>query len=579
MDFKGTIRAVGSFLCEYGFKEPTSRAEGFAQSRFHSKLELPNSTQSRRRKELAWSDWLQSDNELGLTKPHLWPTQWALARLFLHKALADFKLGSVEFSNGSEFVATRGFNSIESKLRRSEWTCTHDNFDLWCQTVYRHHGLKHAMKKRYTQLLAKAGLSQRSTDRRLWEEHKNSRTAAYDIFCWKLEMITTFVQGNRFSTVPKNNEKDRPICIEPLANILTQRRVGSGFRRCLKQLGVDLNASWKSHQSMISDRKFATIDLKNASDRIILELVEYLLPSKVYAYIAQTRSAMTLGPDDNYYCIRKVSSMGNGFTFELMSLILYALCRSYKPNLCNFGLSKRSEGDDSVAVYGDDIIVPNCIAESVVSNIEAVGFVVNRSKTHINDDYRESCGAHYLDDWGYVESYDFRYPVHVGDVITIANKLSRLSMIYPTFIPLLQKIYEAVPATWYANNRRKAFGDRRRNKNPLESAELDTTLTMHPFQTRKDGLVMSRSCKQKIREYCHHLQLDPNDASLHLGFEWKQAGPQPTDLDSDRHWAKYLMYLASGRRTRDSVRGNGTFKSFKAVTLNNGITIRWSAIS
>lgn len=591
MDLEGTISTVGHALCSFissrdvgqveqrdsnGSNERDhslcecnnsdggmARAELFALDRFFAKLERPDSTRIDSRRKDAWVEWIDSDSQLqpvGMFKPN-----WALAKLFIADVLRDFTLGPVSFTNGSEFTATRGFNSIESKLKRSEWTCSYDNFDLWARTVYGHRALKVATRKRLAKLLATMAIDEKNLNRFLYKHYskqKSSVSIGKRVFSFKLSMVTKMVQGNRFSTVPKNNLVDRPICIEPLANILVQRRIGQGIRTCLNKLGVDLNTTAELHRGMISIPKYATIDLKNASDRISLKLCKYLLPARVFKFIEAARSEMTLGPDDDFYIVNKVSSMGNGFTFELMSLILYALCRSYTVD---------------TSVFGDDIVIPNEFALPLIGDLENAGFAVNMKKTHINSDYRESCGSHFIDGVGYIESYDFRFPTNIGEVITIVNKLSRLSLIYPKFIPIFCKVYSLVPAALLADNPEKAIGEWRQPEKPLGSPKLDTFIVRSPFQFRKDGIPVKPRMKRRIREYCARMQLDPKHASMHYGFEWRDARPLVSNLNASNDWAKILMYLQSGRRCADTVRGKGTFKSFLCVTLRDGTTFRWSA--
>jgi len=578
MELKGTISAVANLLCSFNFPEflgrleepgetglysrdPKSEAERLAQQRFSAKIEEPDKTKAANRREACWQSWIKSDQDLIL--PSILGPNWALAKQFLRKVLKNFSLAPVSFTNGSEFNPTLGWNSIESKLSRSGWTCTIENFDLWARTVYEHHGLKFAMRKRYASYLANHSLDMKLIDRKLWHRYKHLPAPAFEIFKFKLHVITEFVHGNRFSTVRKNNEVDRPICVEPLANILTQRRIGNGFRKSLLDYGVDLNELAKLHQIMISNPKVATIDLKNASDRIILLLVKYLFPRRIFDLIEQSRSAMTLGLDDEFYVTNKVSSMGNGFTFELMSLILLALCKSHT---------------SECSVFGDDIIVPNEVASSVVDDLQHAGLIVNVNKTHINDTYRESCGAHFLDGYGYVESYDFRYPESIGDVITTWNKLVRLSTLYRSFIPLCVEVYRVMPAALLAENPTKAVGYWHRIQDTSVSYKLDTTAVRSPFQYRKDGLDWSRSAKKKWLIFCRNTQRNPNGASLHYGFEWVDKASAPTALTPKRNWAKILMYLAAGSKCKDTVKGRGTFKSFLAVTDCNGTTLRWSAI-
>jgi len=553
---KSTINAVGKALLDFDIKSD-KKDLGFIFKRFKSKLELPVAAGDSTRREKAWVNWLSTDNSL--PDFHLYPLSWASARLLIARVLKDFRLGPVAFSNGSEFTPTLGFNSIESKLGRSEWTCTADNFELWCETVYSHHGLKAALKKRYAEWLRRSGFSPKRTDYLLWQHFSKKRNAAYKVFRFKLSQITTIVEGNRFSTVPKNNEKDRPICVEPLANILTQRRVGLGIRECLNdKLGIDLTSLAEKHKSRIADPKVATIDLENASDRISLRLVEYLLPRRIFRLVSESRSEMTLGLDGEFYFIKKVSSMGNGFTFELMSLILTCLARSFDP---------------TATVFGDDIIVASDVANAVIEAIQGGDLIVNVQKTHINDGYRESCGAHYFDGIGYIESFDFRFPVNEAEVLTILNKVGRLSLVHPEFLPLYGKIERLLPDALLPGPRKGAqYSEDLFTGSPLVSC----CLAPFPF-SKEGGLVKQKTMMRRLHKFGQLLQLDVRGATLHYGYEWKDARAVVTNLCA-RQWAKYLMYLASGRRCRDTVRGKGKFKSILYVTLADGSTFRWSSV-
>jgi len=125
--------------------------------------------------------------------------------------------------------------------------------------------------------------------------------------------------------------------------------------------------------------------------------------------------------------------MGNGFTFDLMTLVLTALTRSFDP---------------TSTVFGDDIICQNSVADDVVRNLQVAGFVVNSNKTNINSSYRESCGAHYIDGYGYVTSFDIKWVKSVQELIVTLNKVAILSIIYGgPYEALRAKIWSCVPQT------------------------------------------------------------------------------------------------------------------------------------
>jgi hypothetical protein len=68
----------------------------------------------------------------------------------------------------------------------------------------------------------------------------------------------------------------------------------------------------------------------------------------------------------------KYSSMGNGFTFELESLIFWGLARAVVGN------------NGTVGVYGDDVVIPSKLAPEFIELCQFCGFRVNAKKTHVS---------------------------------------------------------------------------------------------------------------------------------------------------------------------------------------------------
>jgi len=218
---------------------------------------------------------------------------------------------------------------------------------------------------------------------------------------WKTHLTDNFgpdasdwvtpVRGNNVITVPKNAKTDRVIAIEPLLNMFIQKGIGSVIRRKLKRVGVNLDSQSLNQdlaQAGSSDGSLATIDLSSASDCISLRLVEELLPDDWVEAIKLARSPLGVLPDGTEIRYQKVSSMGNGYTFELESLIFWALLSSV--------MSNSGELDPRFAVYGDDIVCPVGCAERLIHVLGFVGFKTNNEKTFVHGPFRESCGKHYF---------------------------------------------------------------------------------------------------------------------------------------------------------------------------------------
>jgi hypothetical protein len=81
---------------------------------------------------------------------------------------------------------------------------------------------------------------------------------------------TTYVPGNRFTTVPKDAEKHRGIAIEPSLNLFYQLGYGRVIRSRIKSAGIDLSSSHMLHRQVAceasKDGSYATIELSIAGD-------------------------------------------------------------------------------------------------------------------------------------------------------------------------------------------------------------------------------------------------------------------------------------------------------------------------
>jgi len=527
LQFEGSIRAVNlrirAFVDTTTCSSDSARTASFAKSKLAAKFEEPRSDTSAQRRTDAWDRWINFDE--GLQPRSILGPHWAKARLLVHELLGDFHLGELTFTNGSSFEPLGVYTSIACKLS-GVWTITADCFDLFARYSYWHRALRLAAKKRFKCYCTNRGWSIKRVNYKLWNRFKDSKEPAFEVYKFKLETTCTFVQGNRWSTVPKSNLKDRSICLEPLCNMLVQRAVGLGIRACLKdKLGIDLDNLADVHRHRISDNTIATIDLSDCSDAISMRLVKYLLPKRVLNKVLACRSDMTLGPDDNYYVVNKVSSMGNGFTFDLMTLILTALTRSFDP---------------TATVFGDDIICQNSVAADVVSNLQLAGFVVNLDKTNINSDFRESCGSYFIDSIGYLTVFDLRWLKTPHDLIVACNKVAILATVYGgPFETLRAEIWSCVPTSLLgATVVRPAV-----HMGRPPSYELDTFVRYGPTFIVEPSRKMLRS----LRKACITIN-KPGQISVALAIESK-ALPARTNLGS-RDWDVFLQYIHSSRLTR-----------------------------
>lgn len=225
------------------------------------------------------------------------------------------------------------------------------------------------------------------------------------------------VPGNRITTVPKNAKTDRTIAIEPTANIYLQKGVGSWIRGRLKKVcRIDLDDQG-TNQRFAGRLDYATIDLKGASDSVSEQIVHLLLPEEWAFFMDCLRSpCYKMGGRWSRY--QKWSSMGNGYTFELETLLFYAL---------SFAVQHIGGDRPHAVVYGDDILVPVGYAEQTIACLADFGFQTNLKKTHYRSLYRESCGAHFFNGILVTPVYQKEVPNHVEELYHMANRLRHLA--------------------------------------------------------------------------------------------------------------------------------------------------------
>jgi len=230
----------------------------------------------------------------------------------------------------------------------------------------------------------------------------------------------TFVKGNRLTTVPKSAKTDRCISIEPTANIYLQKAVGSIIRRRLKRFGVDLDDQSRNQQlaQIANINDLCTVDLSSASDTITIELVKSLIPIDWYFLLDDLRSKETCY-EETWLTPHKFSSMGNGFTFELESLIFYALTSA----VCEY----LEVPNPTVSIYGDDIIVDREAFKKLSSVFDFVGFKINQKKSFSSGRFFESCGSHFFDGQLVTPAYQKNISVKREEIIRLHNRLFRWS--------------------------------------------------------------------------------------------------------------------------------------------------------
>ena len=249
-----------------------------------------------------------------------------------------------------------------------------------------------------------------ATGQRLWEKYRFTNVAAKLRRIWPLSEFFfaghwhCFARAREYDSmadeckparvilVPKDSRGPRLISCEPV----DFQWIQGGLRVAITDL-VEKHDNparghvWFTNQQHNRDAAqtgsvaggLVTIDLKEASDRVSLELVRLLFPGHVYEALEACRSESTVLPDGREIRLRKFAPMGSSLCFPIMALSIWSLLAAAAPD---------QDALESILVYGDDVIVTAQFADYAMSVLEGFGLKVNRSKSCTKGRFRESCG-------------------------------------------------------------------------------------------------------------------------------------------------------------------------------------------
>lgn len=212
---------------------------------------------------------------------------------------------------------------------------------------------------------------------------------------WKLSQVMF---------VPKDSRGPRVISKEPMFLLKMQMSFLDWSTEALElETNFRINFADQSKNRELAqqgsiDGKITTADLKEASDRIRYSVALAIYGnSPVFNYfltkVRSTHSVIKSKKSVKTIRLTKLSGMGSGLTFPILALTIHiAVCTM---------ISKRhalpyKEVSDQVYVYGDDLIVPTMYYHHVKPALEAVGLMLNSSKSFSKGPFRESCGGDFL---------------------------------------------------------------------------------------------------------------------------------------------------------------------------------------
>jgi len=227
-----------------------------------------------------------------------------------------------------------------------------------------------------------------------WEKAENLRELLYG--------EVNVVEGNKLSFVPKNVDISRCIATEPSLNMYFQLGVMAILERRINHyFGIDFSLQQPKNRDLAQlasmfDNHWVTIDLSSASDSLAMKMLEKVLPSEFLGWLVPFRSPSMQLPDGSKLSLEMISTMGNGYTFPLQTLLFASVVQAAH-RVAGYPLD-RPRGDrlGNFAVFGDDIICRSEVSDLVLRLLHLLGFKVNDSKSFFKGPFRESCGGDFF---------------------------------------------------------------------------------------------------------------------------------------------------------------------------------------
>jgi hypothetical protein len=243
-----------------------------------------------------------------------------------------------------------------------------------------------------------------------------------EAYPWKSDPLT--VRGNIFFTVPKDGTKFRGCGKEASIPVGYQLDVGRLLKSRLPRIGIDLYGGKATHNLLAREASvtgaYGTVDMSNASDTLCRVLVKLVVRDDWFLLLDSLRARHTR-VNGRWFRLEKFSSMGNGFTFELETIIFACIART---------LVRLSGGDPGlVKCYGDDLIVPADNVPSLLSALAWFGFQPNMKKSFWEGPFRESCGGDFWEGVPVRGHYLESLPDEPQQWISLANGLRRVCQI------------------------------------------------------------------------------------------------------------------------------------------------------
>nr|WKV33045.1 MAG: RNA-dependent RNA polymerase [Riboviria sp.] len=319
--------------------------------------------------------------------------------------------------SGESALSNQGLTDVYYKLSdTSHWEVSAGALPYATAICYNNLWLKRLVRSKFRSE-EPTGCPWKTQVRRWYlQAREQSRVSVgYYVFGKMFASLCTLNEVSRVTSIFKDARGRRVITMVPFWNMVCQLSYMGDIRDMASlRLGYHLDTRADLHKTLIRHRSSATIDLRNASNSVWQDVVDFLFPpqmlrvlndlvDKHYEYDLEDEQGTRYG----YF--NMFAPMGCGLTFDVMTFMLLAVGRQFDP---------------STSVFGDDIIVKGKWAATMIACIEAMGLEVNTSKSFITGNFSESCGGFYNHSTEQdITCFDLKWADNRQSAFANANKL------------------------------------------------------------------------------------------------------------------------------------------------------------
>lgn len=213
------------------------------------------------------------------------------------------------------------------------------------------------------------------------------------------------IATSKMCFVPKDSRGPRIISMEPLEVQFVQQGLKDQLYRWIERHPLtkgfvnftDQTINGRLAMEGSLNGNLATLDMKEASDRVSLALVRCLFHgTELLPALEAVRSSTVQLPEQvgehsgKVMELYKYAPMGSATCFPVEAICFYALsCAIILFNRGHLNARKLPH----VYVYGDDIVVGSADAKALKEFLPKFGLLVNADKSYDRGPFRESCGS------------------------------------------------------------------------------------------------------------------------------------------------------------------------------------------